>query len=547
MEHSYLGDLSVFLISPSGQIITIKSYPGGGSANLGIPWATASVDGSSSNTTPGIGHQYCFVPGGAFPTLVGGVVTGGVFPSGNGPGTYTDSYVPAGNYSSQQSFAGLLGTPLNGIWTIRVIDNLGLDNGYIFSWTMDFDPLLLPADYSFTPVIVSEGWQPNADITNTVANVITVQPTTSGSHCYTYSATDDFGCTYTHNVCLNVNPLPVVNIPPDISLCDNLDDGDNQNGFVQTFMLSGQTPTILGGQTGMTVTYYDNLADAEAETVAAQLSSPFTNTIAYNQTIFFRIENNATQCYDTGSFDILVTDIPAITNPGDQTYCDNYPQSPDFDATNGIINGLNFNSFNIGIIGAQTGMAVTYYESQAEAEAGMPAIVFPYQNITAFSQPIFIRLEQITSGCFSVGTFNLIVNPLPGILNDANTDGNVFNDFAVTEYGLCDDAVIDGRTQFNLLSKELEILNGETGMIVNYFTTQAACLSNSFALNPALPYINSTNPQTIYVRVENPTTGCLDYTQFQLRVYANPIANDPADMEVCDDDADGLMPFDLYT
>jgi hypothetical protein len=179
---------------------------------------------------------------------------------------------------------------------------------------------------------------------------------------------------------------------------------------------------------------------------------------------------------------------------------------------------------NTFIINGQTGLSATYYESQTDAESGTNLIAFPYENITPFSQTIFVRLEETNSGCFSVDSFNLIVNPLPNILNDSDLDGNVFNDFAITEYGMCEDMVIDGFTQFDLLSKETELLNGETGMNVSYFTTQAACLANTFALNPALPYINSVNPQTIYVRVENPVTGCYDYTQFQLRVYTNPVA-----------------------
>ena len=87
------------MISPSGQTVVLQNQ-NGGSANLGIPWATGSVDGSSNNTTPGEGFQYCFVPDDSLPTLTQGIQSGGVFQNGNGPGTYTDSFVPEGNYSS---------------------------------------------------------------------------------------------------------------------------------------------------------------------------------------------------------------------------------------------------------------------------------------------------------------------------------------------------------------------------------------------------------------------------------------------------------------
>ncbi|MFN7015128.1 MAG: hypothetical protein ACK4ON_12750, partial [Bacteroidia bacterium] len=153
---------------------------------------------------PGTGYNYCFTMSAAT-TLTGGIVTGVTFPSSAG-GTYTDSSVPAGNYLPGQPFGNLIGSTLNGNWSIIVTDNIGLDNGYIFNWGINFDTSLLPADYQFTPVIAGTNWAPNPDITSIAGNQITVTPTTVGPHCYTYSVTDDFGCTYTHDVCLDVVP-----------------------------------------------------------------------------------------------------------------------------------------------------------------------------------------------------------------------------------------------------------------------------------------------------------------------------------------------------
>jgi len=202
MEHSYLGDLSISLVSPSGQTIVLQAQ-GGGSANLGIPIASGTVDGAGV-PGPGTGYTYCFTMSAAT-TLTGGIVNGVTFPSSGG-GTYTDSSVPAGNYLPNQSFANLIGSSLNGNWSIIVTDFLGLDNGYIFNWGINFDSSLLPTDYQFTPVIAGSNWTPNPDITNISGNQITVTPTTVGNHCYTYNVTDDFGCTYSSQVCLNVVP-----------------------------------------------------------------------------------------------------------------------------------------------------------------------------------------------------------------------------------------------------------------------------------------------------------------------------------------------------
>lgn len=210
MEHSYPGDLSISLTCPNGQTINLIDYDFNslGSANLGIPWATASIDGNSSNTTPGTGYDYCFSPT-ATATMDGSIQTGGTFPNGSG-GTYTDSYIPAGTYQSSDDFSGLIGCPLDGSWTITVTDHLTLDNGYIFNWDVNFNSSLVSAP-SFTPTIASQGWQATTGLVSTGSTTATVTPTSTGTPCYNYQVTDNFGCTYTQPQCITVSctVLPV--------------------------------------------------------------------------------------------------------------------------------------------------------------------------------------------------------------------------------------------------------------------------------------------------------------------------------------------------
>ena len=144
------------------------------------------------------------MPNGGFPTLVEGIQTLGTFPVGDGPDTYTDSFIPAGNYSSVDPLEGLLGSPLNGNWTIRIVDNIGLDNGYIFSWELNFDPNLQLEDYDYAPTIVSQTWDSDPSITEVNGNTVTVAPETAGEFCYTYRIIDEFGCEYAKEICINV-------------------------------------------------------------------------------------------------------------------------------------------------------------------------------------------------------------------------------------------------------------------------------------------------------------------------------------------------------
>jgi subtilisin-like proprotein convertase family protein len=137
MEHSYLGDLQLKLIAPSGQSIILKEQNGGGTCDLGEPFASDQVDGANSNLIePGVGFEYCW---NANPTFLTMVAESGNYthtiPSSTG-GTYTDNYLPAGSYQPFQPMSNLLGASMDGNWTMEVTDQFALDNGYIFEWNI---------------------------------------------------------------------------------------------------------------------------------------------------------------------------------------------------------------------------------------------------------------------------------------------------------------------------------------------------------------------------------------------------------------------------
>lgn len=221
MEHSYAGDLEIRLVSPNGQSIILKAYPGGSGTYIGCPLDDPAVG-------PGVGRTYCFTP-----TATTLLVNGATSPCG----TPSNNSYNAGDYMPQQSFNNLIGSPLNGNWSIIVTDNLGVDNGYIFSWGINFDNSILPTDYSFAPTIQSSNWAPDTSIVATTGETITVTPTTVGTHCYTYSVTDNFGCTYTKEVCIEVLPgVTLTNIQPSGAVCVG------GNG---TFTLTGSPDAIV--------------------------------------------------------------------------------------------------------------------------------------------------------------------------------------------------------------------------------------------------------------------------------------------------------------
>lgn len=528
MEHSFIGDLSIDIIAPNGKTVRLLEFPNtGNSANLGTPWATNASDGQSSNTTPGVGSQYCFVPGNANPTLVNGIVLGGVFLNGNGPATYPDTYVPAGNYSSPNPLDALVGTPLNGDWTIVVTDHYGDDNGYIFSWELNFDPSIKPADLSFTPTIVSESWDADPSIINTTGNTITVQPATSGTNCYTFKALDDFGCEFTQEVCIDVLPEIVTATPNDLFTCD-------LGAPPYIFNLTGNTSVILAGASNssdLVVTYHTTQANADSD--SNSIGSPSSYSGTDGQIIYARIEYQNSGCYEVETFTLNLTNAPTVNPVSDLVVCD--------DGSNDGFESFDLESQTATILGVQlaSDFNVTYHSSLADADSGSNALTSPYTN-TANSQPIYVRVEKSNEqSCYATSSsalFNLIV--------DYRAVANAPDNLEV-----CDDISSDGIEQFDLTTQDATILGTQDPSLftVSYYTDPTdADLGSNPILNPT-NFLNTVSPQTIYVRVEeNSIPSCYGLNAFELVV--NPLPNIVVltPLEMCDDETpDGITSFDL--
>ena len=220
MEHSFLGDIEMVLSCPNGTQTTIfNSYNGfgglvpGGFGGGGTFLGQADDNG---NGTPGIGWEYCFADNavwGTFPTE---------FAASNFTAVTTPSpgqSMSAGTYKPEQNYANFIGCPINGNWTITVRDNQAIDDGYIFEWGIFFNPSINPNTEYYTPLVVSEGWQADPTILlgqNDTA--IVVKPIVLGPHSYTYSITDNFGCTYDTTVTIQVVGLTAV--PTTTSTCN---------------------------------------------------------------------------------------------------------------------------------------------------------------------------------------------------------------------------------------------------------------------------------------------------------------------------------------
>jgi len=131
MEHSWIRDLQIELEVPSGQIVVLNQFLGqsGSEVFLGIP----NEDDEEDPPIPGVGYTYCWTPDAVNPPML------------NWANQHPlQGTMPEGDYQASSGFGPMLGCDLNGTWTLRCTDDWAIDNGYIFWWTLEFDPSLIP-------------------------------------------------------------------------------------------------------------------------------------------------------------------------------------------------------------------------------------------------------------------------------------------------------------------------------------------------------------------------------------------------------------------
>ena len=235
---------------------------------------------------------------------------------------------------------------------------------------------------------------------------------------------------------VNFNPIPTIVTPSDYIICD-----DEGNDGIAEFTLSLKDDEITNGDASLIVTYYETEADAFADILA--LPDLYTNTVPFLQTIYARAENVNTGCFDVAPLNLVVDDSPIIIDPINDLVLD--------DVGNDGVEVFNLTVNEAQIIGAQdpADLILTYHTTLDDAINSTNPIANPtaYTNIQN-PQLIFVRLENVTNGCFAIGDFLL---SLTSGFNDSDGDGIPDIDEDLNENGNVDDDDTDGDTIPNYL------------------------------------------------------------------------------------------------
>ena len=187
MEHSWMGDLYIAIECPNGQRAAILNYGGSGTSacnhdvpssnygwtgtytssnnyRMGIPSTTGDWTSSCTPSEQGTGWNYAWSNNDNHGYTYAGGNQGFVYNTENC--TYESSYYTVDStdmsamtqvYHPEESFANLVGCPLNGDWKIIVIDGWNNHNGYLFEWDLALSEDLMPENWGYT-VALDTAW-----------------------------------------------------------------------------------------------------------------------------------------------------------------------------------------------------------------------------------------------------------------------------------------------------------------------------------------------------------------------------------------------------
>ena len=342
---------------------------------------------------------------------------------------------------------------------------------------------------------------------NASTGAITPSASNAGTYTVTYTKTLSGVCIVTASTQVTIfgPSTPVsVTVPPYINC-------DSNNGF-SVFDLTINNSIILAGQpagsSNYFITYHETLTNANNGTNALVPENYF-NIIPYNQTIYYRVVNPVTGEFAVGSIQLIVNDAPVavVLNPIVVCDQDSNPQN--------AITLVNLTQQTAAVLAQQTQAAsnytVMYYTSLVSAQLGTAPILNDTNYFGSNLEMIWVRVEDVTTGCYNIGSFLLQINkplllttPLPlSLCDDDASPNNLFH-------------------VFDLTYRDVLITQGLTGYTVNYYPSIVDAQNGTNVILTPTAYQNVFPAvQTLGVVVTS-SAGCRSITTLDIRVLPIP-------------------------
>ncbi|MBF6640300.1 hypothetical protein IVB69_02285, partial [Flavobacterium sp. J49] len=311
---------------------------------------------------------------------------------------------------------------------------------------------------------------------------------------------------------ITVNPLPLItNVPASFSACS----GETiiTNAFVSSpvgasFSWTNSLPSI-----GLSASGNGNIPNFVAVNNGLSAVTAGINIVA-----------TLNNCSTTGSYAITVNPLP-LANPVITDY-----ELCDYNNPGDGAEVFTLNTKDAEIANGQANVTISYYLTQADAQTQTSPLPNLYTNISN-PQEVWINISNNTTGCSSVSSFNLVVNPLPL----ATTPEPIFQ---------CSNGATT-QALFDLTINEGVVIAGNTSQVsVTYYNTLLDAQNETSPIGTPSTYTGTDN-EIVYIRVEDNVTGCYSTTTQLLRVTQGPVAITPQALHYCDPNNDGFGVFDL--
>src|SRR5690606_2343102 len=306
------------------------------------------------------------------------------------------------------------------------------------------------------------------------------------------------------------------------------------NTGTATFDLTSADAFLLGGQTDVSLTWFEDQNDANNGTNPISNPTNYTNTTPFQQTVYIRLESALPgNCHVVAPVDIIVgvePDLPSSSQIPTLNGCDDGTGTAIFDLTQ------RFPDVTINIPNATTNVVVSYYNNLNDAQFEIGAIATPNAYVGTSGETIYVRVENVSDGCYAVTSFDLHIIQLtyntPLALDICENDLNPNDGFA----------------DFDLNTATTQITTGSSSnLALTYYTDQNDAQTGTGTTIPTtVNYINTTpDIQTIYVRIEDAANpNCFVVEPLVLNVVPIPTTF-PAELILCDIGNDGSEAFTL--
>ncbi|WP_162984937.1 T9SS type B sorting domain-containing protein [Mesonia aquimarina] len=179
-----------------------------------------------------------------------------------------------------------------------------------------------------------------------------------------------------------------------------------------------------------------------------------------------------------------------------------------------ILDGQNSNTYT-----------VSYHEDENGAENDV-SVISPADSYESATGTVYARVTNTDTGCYAVTPVALETTPQPAAPS-------------VAPIIACDTEALDGITTIDLTQRATDLQENQPNTDLAYFESQGDADNNTNAITDPTAYTNTSNPQSLYVRISNSSLpDCYAVALLDIEVEAANLTG--ASLELM-----GCSPFDL--